>query len=50
MYPTGQAGTGRGRRHRNMLVFDNSPVSDYAPDRLHLGRLTDPAPGCPAWR
>lgn len=33
-----------------MLVFDNYPVSDYAPDRLHLGPLTDPAPGCPAWR
>ncbi|MFF4764375.1 beta-N-acetylglucosaminidase domain-containing protein [Streptomyces sp. NPDC001292] len=27
--------------NRNMLIFDNYPVNDYAPNRLHLGPLTD---------
>ncbi|WP_327242949.1 beta-N-acetylhexosaminidase family protein [Streptomyces sp. NBC_01320] len=30
--------------NRNMLIFDNYPVNDYAPNRLHLGPLTDRDP------
>ncbi|MFH8473947.1 beta-N-acetylglucosaminidase domain-containing protein [Streptomyces sp. NPDC018000] len=30
--------------NRNMLIFDNYPVNDYASNRLHLGPLTDRDP------